>query len=68
MRQYCIALNMNFIGIYSSGVTFTFDSGQFFENFSRKFDKLNTLAEIRTGGQIVKAGNGMEPIVEILSS
>lgn len=60
--------NNFFVNINSSGVAFTKDSGQFFENFSRKFDKLNTFTDIRTGGQIVTAGNGMDPIVEILSS
>lgn len=33
-----------------------------------KCDKLNLFTAIRTGGQIVIAGNGIEPIIQSLSS
>lgn len=60
--------NKCFVLFNSSGVAFTKDSGQLSENFSRKFDKLKALVEIRIGGHMVMAGKGIDPIVEILSS
>lgn len=54
--------------INSFVVTFAREFGHFSLYFSIKFVKLNLFDATRAGGQIVTAGNGIEPIDEILSS
>lgn len=54
--------------INSSIDIFFSESGHVFACLAIKSDKLNLLTSIRTGGQIVTAGNGIELIVASLSS